>query len=65
MSLLVLARGGVDLLPEQQTKPVNKYLPPRPRRQVEEAPDSLLAIADAATPKGFWKWMDTTLERLG
>ena len=65
VSLLVLARGGVDLLPEQQTKPVNKYLPPRQRRQVEEAPNSLLAIADAATPKGFWKWMDTTLERLG
>ena len=65
VSLLVAARGGVDLLPEQQTKPVNKYLPPRPRRQVEAAPDSLLAIADAATPKGFWKWMDTTLEKLG
>ena len=26
--LLVAARDGVDLLPEQQTKPVNKYLPP-------------------------------------
>ena len=65
VSLLVAAREGVDLLPEQQTKPVNKYLPPRPRRRVEEVPDSLLAIADAATPKGFWKWMDATLEKLG
>ena len=25
---LLCSRGGVDLLPEQQTKPVNKYLPP-------------------------------------
>ena len=58
-------RIGDHLLPEQQTKPVNKYLPPRPRRQVEQAPDSLLAIADAATPKGFWQWMDKTLDKLG
>jgi len=26
---------------------------------------SLLAMADAATPKGFWQWMDNTLEKLG
>jgi len=28
VSKLVAERGGYDLLPEQKTKPVNKYLPP-------------------------------------
>ena len=28
VSQLVAARGGFDLMPEQNTKPVNKYLPP-------------------------------------
>ena len=31
VSQLVAERGGMDLMPEQGTKPVNKYLPPRPR----------------------------------
>ena len=31
VSLLVAARGGYDLMPEQGCKPTNKYLPPRPR----------------------------------
>jgi Fe-S-cluster-containing dehydrogenase component len=65
VSLLVAARNGFDLMPEQGTKPVNKYLPPRPRRKPEDTPTSLLAMAEAETPKGFWKWVDTTLENLG
>jgi Fe-S-cluster-containing dehydrogenase component len=32
VSRLVRERGGYDLLPETGYKPVNKYLPPRPRR---------------------------------
>ena len=32
VSQLVAERGGFDLLPEFGYKPVNKYLPPRPRR---------------------------------
>lgn len=32
VSKLVAARGGYDLMPEQGCRPVNKYLPPRPRR---------------------------------
>jgi len=32
VSKLVAARGGFDLMPEQDTAPVNKYLPPRPKR---------------------------------
>lgn len=62
---MVAAREGFDLMPEQGTKPVNKYLPPRQRRQTEGAPMSLVAMADAETPKGFWKWVDSTLEKLG
>ena len=65
VSQLVAARGGFDLMPDQNTKPVNKYLPPRPRRVADDTPVSLLAMAEDATPSGFWKWVDTTLERLG
>lgn len=54
-----------NLMPEQGTKPVNKYLPPRPRRAADEAPVSLVAMAEADTPTGFWKWVDSTLDRLG
>ncbi|MEL0197924.1 MAG: (Fe-S)-binding protein, partial [Rhodobiaceae bacterium] len=65
VSLMVAARDGIDLMPEQGTRPVNKYLPPRPRRAADETPVSLVAMAEADTPKGFWKWVDSTLDRLG
>ena len=65
VSQVLAARGGFDLMPEQNTKPVNKYLPPRPRRVADDTPVSLLAMAEDATPSGFWKWVDSTLERLG
>jgi len=32
VSILVAARGGYDLMPEQECKPTNKYLPPRSRK---------------------------------
>ena len=32
VSMMVAERGGIDLMPEQGTRPVNKYLPPRPRK---------------------------------
>lgn len=63
VSLLVAARGGMDLMPEQQTKPVNQYLPPRARPQTEDTA-SLVAMAEAAEPKGFWKWVDSTLDKI-
>ena len=65
VSRMVDARGGMDLMPEQETRPVNKYLPPRPRRPVDEAPMSLVSMAAADSPQGFWKWVDSTLEQLG
>ena len=42
VSQLVAERGGFDLLPEFGYKPVNKYLPPRPRRD---------ATAERARPR--------------
>jgi ferredoxin len=43
VSQLVADRGGFDLLPALGYKPVNKYLPPRPRRDAR-------APAEAAAP---------------
>jgi Fe-S-cluster-containing dehydrogenase component len=46
LSRLVADRGGYDLMPEQGTKPVNKYLPPRPKT-VSEAEKALEAVGMA------------------
>jgi len=53
----------MDLMPEQGTKPVNKYLPPRPK---DEEIDILAPFLEpvAAEPKGFLGWLDRTLEKL-
>jgi len=66
VSQLVLARGGIDLMPEQGTKPVNKYLPPRPRDTLPEAPADLVALCQPTAQKldGFLGWIDRTLSRL-
>ena len=64
VSLLVAARGGMDLMPEQGTKPVNQYLPPRDRSIEEDASASLVAMAQAQEPTGFWKWVDGALDKL-
>ncbi|MDA8870695.1 4Fe-4S dicluster domain-containing protein [Rhizobiaceae bacterium] len=62
VSLLVAARGGFDLMPEQGTKPVNKYLPPRER-------PSLASLGSVAAPAvestdgatGVLGWIDRAL----
>ena len=74
ISQLVQARGGFDLMPEQNTRPVNQYLPPRPRWQAGDTDSGmdtgagdqidLLHLAQTATRKGFWQWVDTTLAAL-
>jgi Fe-S-cluster-containing dehydrogenase component len=64
VSQLVAARGGYDLMPEQNTKPVNKYLPPRPRPRHEIEDVDLVSMAAKTTPKGFWKWLDQALDQL-
>ena len=65
VSKLVEARGGIDLMPEQGTKPVNKYLPPRPKDQMAEM-DVLTPLLEPVCeePKGFLAWLDKTLERI-
>ena len=40
VSKLVEERGGYGLMPEQGCKPVNQYLPPRPKK-ITGAPDRL------------------------
>jgi len=61
VSLMVEARGGIALMPEQGTLPVNRYLPPRPRTSLA---DSAIAPYEAAEVGGFLGWVDRMLERL-
>jgi len=61
VSRLVAEREGFALMPEQGTRPVNRYLPPRPRGPAGAAP---LAPAAAAAPGGFLGWLDRALDRL-
>ncbi|WP_353473401.1 4Fe-4S dicluster domain-containing protein [Salipiger sp. H15] len=65
VSLLVEERGGVDLMPEQGTRPANKYLPPRPRDGWEGEVDALAPWLEpvAEEPRGLLGWIDRTLAR--
>ena len=65
VSRMVAERGGFDLMPEQGTKPVNKYLPPRPRREAPASQGPNLAAMADPVPTGFLGWLDSALERLG
>ncbi|WP_416899028.1 MAG: 4Fe-4S dicluster domain-containing protein [Minwuia sp.] len=62
VSRLVADRGGVELMPEMGTKPVNRYLPPR-KREVPAAQAAPVDNGEGLT--GFWKWLDGALEKLG
>ena len=69
VSQLVAERGGIDLMPEQGTKPVNKYLPPRPKDTLARTEEEFDVLAPFLTPvaeepKGFLGWLDKTLEKL-
>ncbi|MEM7710465.1 MAG: 4Fe-4S dicluster domain-containing protein, partial [Pseudomonadota bacterium] len=71
VSRLVAERGGVDLMPEQGTRPVNQYLPPRvkdalqtPEMNGEEDILAPFLTPVAEDPKGFLGWLDRTLEKL-
>ncbi|MBB5223242.1 Fe-S-cluster-containing dehydrogenase component [Amaricoccus macauensis] len=61
VSRLVAERGGIDLMPEQQTRPTNKYLPPR-SRDVDVLAPLLEPLPEEAG--GFLGWLDRTLARL-
>ena len=67
VSKLVAERGGYDLMPEFGYRPVNKYLPPRPRRggrgcttPGDAAPEEK---ADFSTAAPLLRWMDRILSR--
>jgi len=69
VSQMVADRGGFDLMPEQMNKPVNKYLPPRPKTSysaAQQTPETdLVKMAEQQKPKGFLGWLDNALESLG
>jgi Fe-S-cluster-containing dehydrogenase component len=61
VSKLVRERGGMDLMPEMGTKPVNKYLPLRSRDEGLGVP----ALEEVASePTGFMRWLDKVLEKV-
>jgi Fe-S-cluster-containing dehydrogenase component len=67
ISRLVAERGGYDLLPQMDYKPVNKYLPPRLRRD-EATAGSAASLKPEAIGKGdgsvsdkFFAWLDGKL----
>jgi sulfite dehydrogenase (quinone) subunit SoeB len=62
VSQIVAERGGFDLMPEQGTRPVNKYLPPRPRTSL--AAQAVPLPDDAADASGFFGWVDRMLDRI-
>jgi Fe-S-cluster-containing dehydrogenase component len=61
VSRLVAERGGFELMPEQGTRPINRYLPPRPK----DAVATLAPLLDPIPQGGFLGWLDKALERLG
>ncbi len=63
VSKLVAARGGYALMPEQGTAPVNRYLPPRPKKLGERhAPRMLEHHDDSADGAGLLaRWVDKVL----
>ena len=62
VSRLVRERGGYDLMPDLGTKPVNKYLPPRPKDQPTEASPLAPLLDIKAT--GFAGWLDKMLGKI-
>lgn len=63
VSKLVTERGGIDLMPGQGTKPVNKYLPPRPktRRDSCGSVSGNTKASNGAEPAGLLGWVDKAL----
>lgn len=67
VSKLVAERGGLDLLPQLGYQPVNKYLPPRPRRAGEAQPAAAAQAPaeplDTAALSPLLRWVDRVLSR--
>lgn len=65
VSELVAERGGYALMPELGYKPVNRYLPPRPRRAGGTKPETRPAAEpiDTAQMSPLLRWVDRVLSR--
>jgi Fe-S-cluster-containing dehydrogenase component len=66
ISLMAAARGGYALMPEQGTRPVNRYLPPRVKAAGAErtAPRMLAHVDDSEDGAGLIaRWIDRALAR--
>jgi Fe-S-cluster-containing dehydrogenase component len=66
VSKLVAERAGYELMPEFGYKPVNRYLPPRPRKTAagdSGAPAKLCAAPSAAATHPLLHWIDRVLSR--
>lgn len=61
VSMLVAERGGYDLLPEMGYKPVNKYLPPRARRDAATSAAEALPKPDGSAFDRLFQWADRML----
>lgn len=68
VSILSAERGGLELMPDQGTKPVNRYLPPRPKTDVtgDAKIDILAPYLEPLKeqPTGFLGWLDKALEKI-
>jgi sulfite dehydrogenase (quinone) subunit SoeB len=65
VSHLVATRGGYELMPEQGCKPVNRYLPPRPRKATVGATGAAASLTPAVEDAGsaLLRWVDRMLSR--
>ena len=63
VSRLVRAREGYDLMPEQGCRPVNKYLPPRPRTRLDELAGAALTPVVEDEAGAIARWVDRILSR--
>ena len=56
------SRDGYDLMPEQECRPTNKYLPPRPKKMGGEEAEitALTPIADSSAGV-IARWVDKFL----
>ncbi|MEL7229730.1 MAG: 4Fe-4S dicluster domain-containing protein [Pseudomonadota bacterium] len=65
VSILVKERGGFDLMPEQGNKPVNKYLPPRPRTELGAGAAPVAPEESTEGATGLLGWIDRALSGNG
>ena len=73
VSKLVAKREGYDLMPEMGYKPVNKYLPPRPRKDGSGSSETMREFkkeqdvnpdkSDGSSADKFFAWADQVLSR--